>query len=259
MSVAFRLPGSLESREAELALLWAYGCHGLWQDEDSVLAYFDAPKELPLAGCWEGADDTDYLARYYAELQPVRLSRLVVAPTHGPLQLEPGQKVLWLDPGMAFGTGHHETTRLALQALEQSELAGLELLDVGAGSGILSIAADLLGAASARGLDIDPDTVPVARANARLNLSRARFELGRLQDEAADSADVVLANLFAELHVLLAAEYRRVLRPGGTLYATGILAEKQKLVEAALAPHFQLLELRPGREWLLLAARAKEA
>ncbi len=253
MSRAFRISGVLETREADLDLLWAYGCQGLWQDGLEVVAYFPAHLDLPVKGVWEAADDTDYLARYYAELKPVRLGTLVVAPTHKPLELSPRQKPLWLDPGMAFGTGHHETTRLALSALEGADLADKDVLDLGAGSGILTIAADLLGAASARGLDTDPDTLPVARANARLNRSRAFFALGSLEDEAASSAEVIVANLFAELHAGLVPQYRRVLHPDGRLYLTGILAEKLEPVESALNEAFRVTETHRDGDWLLLA------
>lgn len=253
MSWAFRLPGTLESLEPDLDLLWARGCAGLWQDGAAVVAYFPARLELPLPGTWQRVDDQGYLARYYAELSPVRLETLVVAPTHAPLELASGQKPLWLDPGMAFGTGHHESTRLALEALEAEPLVGQDVLDVGSGSGILAIAADLLGAASARGLDIDPETVPVAEANARRNRSRATFACSSLEREAAASADLVVANLYAELHAQLAPAYRRVLRPGGRLHLSGILCERAVMVTDALSG-FADLRTRQDGEWCLVTA-----
>ena len=203
----------------------------------------------------EQLEPQDYVERYYAELQPVYLQTLVVAPTHSAVTVTGGQKVLWLDPGMAFGTGHHETTRLALRELERHPLAGKHVLDVGAGSGILAIAADLLGAVSAHGLDTDPDTLSVAEANRDLNRSRATFALGALPDAAGRSADVLVANLFAELHVELCGEYRRALKPGGNLIVTGILHDKLPAVEAALTVCFEVGAGgdRDG-EWALLTA-----
>ena len=226
----------------------------MWQDGEDIVAYFSAPLELPFVGVWEALEAQDYIERYYAELQPVYLSTLVVAPTHSEVMLTGGQKVLWLDPGMAFGTGHHETTRLALRELERLELGGKHVLDVGAGSGILAIAADLLGAAAAHGLDTDPDTLPVAEANRALNRSRATFALGTVQDAPASSADVVVANLFAELHVELCGEYRRVLKPGGNLIVTGILHDKLPAVEAALTACFEVGAVVTDGEWALLTA-----
>jgi len=219
-----------------------------------VLAYFDAPVALPFEGTWEAADDRDWVAEYHRTLTPIALGRLVVAPTHHQVMLTAGQRALWLDPGMAFGSGHHETTYLALAALEQTDLRGKRVLDVGSGSGILAIAADLLGAADAEGVDIDPETVPVAEANAALNLSRAHFSLGVL-GPSVRPADVVVANLYAELHAELAGAYLRALNPGGVLLATGILAERGAVARDALSAAFGEVESEQKGEWLLLRAR----
>jgi ribosomal protein L11 methyltransferase len=252
---AFRMVGSLE--HPDTARLWDYGCTGVVEEGPEVVAYFDAPVDLPFEGRWEAVDPTDWVAEYHRTLTPVPLGRLVVAPTHHQVNLSAGQRALWLDPGMAFGSGHHETTQLALAALEALELRGKRVLDVGAGSGILAIAADLLGAGDAEGLDIDPETVPVAEANARLNLSRARFSLGTL-GEAFAPADVLVANLFAELHAELAPHYLRALKPGGLLLATGILEARAAVAADALFAHFGEVELERRGEWLLLRAHRPE-
>lgn len=249
---AFRMPGSLEHPDA--ARLWDFGCTGILEDGPELVAYFDAPVELPFAGTWETADGTDWVAEYQRTLQPLAIGRLVVAPTHHRVTLSAGQRALWLDPGMAFGSGHHETTQLALAALEQTDLRGKRVLDVGSGSGILALAADLLGAADAEGLDIDPETVPVARANARLNLSRAHFSLGTLSP-AALPADVLVANLFAELHAELAGAYLRALKPGGLLLATGILDARGAVAHDALSALFGVVEREQKGAWLLLRTR----
>ncbi len=251
---AFRFRGQLDADPPEAAALWALGCRGLQQDGGDILAWFDAERPLGIAGRWEVEDDTDWLAAYFAGLRPVRLETLVVAPTHAPLTLQPGQRPLWLDPGMAFGTGHHETTRMALAGLERLDLSGARVLDVGAGSGILAIAADLLGAGSALGIDIDAATVPVARANARLNRSRACFAEGGLDPtEPAQRCEVLVANLFAEAHLSLAAEMARVLEPGGTALLTGILADRAARVEAALPAELAVTGRDEDGPWRLLA------
>ena len=249
--------GKLESLEAELELLWQAGCEGVWQDGDEVVAYFPDRQALPVAGAWAPADDEDYLARYYADLKPVYLKTLVVAPTHTEVGLSAGQKPLWLDPGMAFGSGHHETTYLALQALEALTLRDKDVLDIGAGSGILALAADLLGCRSAEGIDIDEATLSVAEENARLNRSRAVFEHATLANVAAESADVIIANLYAELHQQLEPDYTRVLRSEGELIVTGILEAKLPGVVAVLETSFTLLETRTKNEWALVWARCK--
>ena len=254
MSEAFRIKGTIEALETQLNTLWALGCEGVWQDGDEVVVYFARRLELPINGRWESIDDDAYIKRYYAELKPVYLDKLVIAPTHKEVLLKAGQKPLWLDPGMAFGTGHHETTKLALQALESIDLFKKDVLDVGAGSGILAIAADLLGAASVQGIDNDPETLAVAEENRELNRSRATFAIGTVQDLALESADVVAANLFAELHVQLISEYRRVLRPNGWLFVTGIMNEKLEMVLKALTPHFKVDRVIQEGEWSLVGA-----
>ena len=249
---AFRTPARFGLEGAEAATLWEFGCRGVVEDGEEVVGYFDHLIELPLEGRWLELADEDYLERYYRELEPITVGPLVVAPTHRQATLTAGQKPLWIDPGMAFGTGHHETTRLALEALSLLDLAGSSLLDVGAGSGILAIAADLLGARTSQGIDIDPDTIPVARENAVLNRSRARFERGEL--DGSRSADVVVANLHAELHVELADAYASATLPGGILLVTGILADRTAMVERALGESFELRGWTEAGEWRLLSA-----
>jgi ribosomal protein L11 methyltransferase len=255
VSEAFRTKGQLESQEA--TLLWDYGCQGVWQDGEELVAYFESRLELPLEGSWETTDDGLYIKQYYETLQPIYLNKLVVAPTHTEVTLKAPQKVIWLDPGMAFGTGHHETTRMALQALERLELTNKTVLDVGTGSGILAMAADFLGA-TAHGIDIDAATIPVAEENKTLNKSRATFAEGTLEGVPDNSTDVIVGNLFAELHVMLAHHYERVLKENGTLIITGIQAEKTDKVKEAVKHFFEVTETRVLNEWTLLSGKRKE-
>ncbi len=259
----FRI-GGLTGESPEAARLWDLGCLGIHEvdtgtGETELIAYFDEQVDTGLPGTWEDVEDFDYLAAYRAGLEPVRAGRLVVAPGHANVTLTDGDSVVWLDPGTAFGTGHHETTGMALEALARADLAGKSVLDVGSGSGLLAIAADALGAQAAFGIDVDPATVAVARENARRNRSRARFAVGTLpwrgptghlvNPEASDGLgqagvfepasglpgafDVVIANLYAELHVALAPGYADVLLPGGAAYLTGILTRLAPSVAAA--------------------------
>ncbi len=249
------MTGDLDGLEAETDLLWDAGCTGVAQEGWEVVAYFPARVALSLPGRWEEVAATDWVARYYAELEPVVLGRLIIAPTHREVTPKPHQRVLWLDPGMAFGTGHHETTRLALEALQRLELAHKRVLDVGAGSGILAIAADLLGAGEASGLDNDPLTLPVAEENRARNDSKARFRLGTLDETVPPaSADILAANLYAELHAELVSAYARVLSPEGHLLITGILEDRLPLVTEALTSNFDLLDTRLEGQWALLHA-----
>lgn len=257
--LAYRLAGSLETLDHLTPALWDAGARGLEERTGSVLAYFDAPAELPFGGEWVDVPDEDWIARFRDGLHPVRVGRVTVVPSWREAPPDAGVALV-LDPGMAFGTGHHETTRLAIRALQGLELAGARVLDVGSGSGILAIAASMLGAAEALGVDTDPVTLPAARENAARNRASARFLLGTLDDAVQEAGEgafgVVVANLFAELHDLMMPGYRRALAAGGTLLLTGVLREREALVAAALVRE----GLEPGRReaegaWALLAAR----
>lgn len=279
------MPG-LTGESPEAALLWDLGCLGLQEEEGidgvGVLAYFAAEIDVPLPGAWVELPDIDHVGVYLASLEPVRCGTVVVAPSHRQAVLERGETVVWLDPGTAFGTGHHETTAMALEALCGLELRGRTVLDLGTGSGLLAIGADRLGAERTYGLDIDPEAVRVARENAALNRSRARFALGTLGaapvgvagDEWAGAAgahagsaplagmpgrfDVIVANLFAELHAALFGEYVARLLPDGTLVLTGILVTHRALVTRAAPRRLRLMREETSGDWLLLEYRLTE-
>jgi ribosomal protein L11 methyltransferase len=258
---AWRLPGAAAAPLADegpvAAALWEAGAVGVWIDGVDLVGYFDEPPPAPPGdGHWDAEDDTDHVAAYLATLAPVDAGAVVVAPTHRTATLRGGQQVVWLDPGMAFGTGHHETTRLALEGLGRLPLAGRRVLDVGAGSGLLTIAADKLGAADAWGLDVDPATVPVARANATLNRSRARFEAGGFGERLVDPpVDVLVANLYAELHAAFLPAYAEAVTPGADLLLSGILGPRVDLVRRALTPELRLADERRDGDWWLLHVR----
>jgi len=137
-------------------------------------------------------------------------------------------------------------------------LAGRRVLDVGAGSGLLAIAADKLGAADAWGLDVDPDTVPVAQGNATLNRSRARFVHGGFGEVPIEPAvDVLVANLYAELHAAFLPGYAAAVAPGADLLLTGVLHPRDALVRAALPPGLALVDERRDGDWWLLHLRSE--
>ncbi len=273
------MPG-LTGESPETALLWDLGCLGLQEEEGidgvGVLAYFAVEVDVPLPGAWVELPDVDHVGAYLASLAPVRCGTVVVAPSHRQAVLERGETVVWLDPGTAFGTGHHETTAMALEALCGLELRGMTVLDLGTGSGLLAIGADRLGAERTYGLDIDPEAVRVARENAALNRSRARFALGTLGAAPVLGAsgewggteggstplsglpgrfDVIVANLFAELHAALFGTYVARLLPGGALVLTGILATHRALVTRAAPPGLRLEREEARGDWLLLEYR----
>jgi ribosomal protein L11 methyltransferase len=181
--------------------------------------------------------------------------RLVVVPSWIEHDPRPGQVPLRLDPGQAFGTGHHETTRLCLLALEDVVRPGMDVLDVGTGSGILSIAAVKLGAARVHALDIDPIAVEVARKNCAENGVGGQVQLaaGTLTAEHERCYDLVLANISTPANIALAAAFGAAVKSGGTLVLSGILAPDAASVRDAMQEQgFRLQAMRHERDWCLL-------
>jgi len=185
-------------------------------------------------------DEADWAAAWKAHFPVLRVGRqIVVRPSWRRHRPAAGEVVVVLDPGMAFGTGLHPTTRLCLLGLEalaeRGALAGRRVLDVGSGSGILSLAAVRLGAASVLALDLDPIAVEATAANARRNhlARRIRARQGSLPS-GGPAVDVLVANLIGSLLVRLAAELAAEVRPGGTWLVSGIFLDREAEVLAAL-------------------------
>ncbi len=165
-----------------------------------------------------------------------------------------------IDPGMAFGTGTHETTRGCLELLEKYWHGG-SLLDVGTGTGILAIAAvKLVPGSRVIGFDVDPEAIDVALENAEINgvADEVEFEVNKLASFHGQAFDVVLANLTADVIIPLAADFSQVLSAAGTLIVSGILREQGDDVCAALgAQGFAVVETKPDGEWVTFALKFK--
>lgn len=189
----------------------------------------------------ERLEDQEWERSWMDNFQPMRFGkRLWIVPSWHEAP-EPDAVNLLLDPGLAFGTGTHPTTSLCLQWLDGEPVAGLQVLDFGCGSGILAIAALLLGAERAVGTDIDVQALEASRENANRNgLDPARFPLYLPADLPAEPADVVVANILAGPLVGLAEQITRLTRIGGRLALSGILAEQAEDVRAAYAGCFDL-------------------
>ncbi len=204
------------------------------------------------------ADWADAWKAYFPVMRIGR--RLVIRPTWRRHRRAPDDVVLALDPGMAFGTGLHPTTRLCLAGVEAladaGSLDGGRVLDVGCGSGILAIAALKLGARDAFGVDTDPIAIEATLANARRNalVRRIRARDGSLPSGEAPF-DVVLANLIAGVLIPLAASLQAELRPGGSLLASGIFIDREAEVrEAFKRVGLRITERTAEGEWVALLA-----
>jgi ribosomal protein L11 methyltransferase len=192
---------------------------------------------------WSVVEDEDWAEAWKAGFERLVVSdRLAVAP---PWAAEPGDLVI--EPGMAFGTGEHPTTRACLAAIDRLARPGDTCFDVGCGTGVLGIAAARLGMV-AGGVDIDPDSVEAARQNAVLNGVTVDFSATAVED-VEGVFDLVVANLFAEVLVALARPLQRM--TGQRLVLAGILVDKAHLVEAAMAPLALVARVEDG-DWVCL-------
>jgi ribosomal protein L11 methyltransferase len=221
---------------------------GILPDENSARAAWASVKPLLIeAGMAPGEPlirmlgDADWRDSYKAHFKAWQFGRLHWVPVweRDTFSLPAGHAVLWLDPGLAFGTGNHETTRLCVERLvalaEERGMAG-RVIDAGCGSGILSLSAALLGFRDVVGFDNDSEAVRVSEENAALNglVTRVTFRVGDLTSGLeGQQADVLLANIQADVLMRFSAELVRAVAAGGTLVLSGILATENAQVRTA--------------------------
>lgn len=209
--------------------------------------------------------EEDWAHGWKQYFKPVRISeRLVVKPTWEDYEAAEGEIVLELDPGMAFGTGTHATTALCLRALEKNVRPGMRVIDVGTGSGILAIAAARLGADRVLALDLDPVAVSGARENAALGgladrivvLESDLLAAARQRDARGFlPADLIVANLLAEIVLTFVPDVFRALKPGGIYIASGIITRKAGAVRDALGKAgFRIAAEDVEGDWVAITA-----
>lgn len=230
----------LKSREMEGA--FEFGSLGRMYVEDNV------------------ASDSEWKDNWKEYFKPSKITdRIVVKPTWEQYEKQSEDElIIEIDPGMAFGTGTHETTTLCVKLLEKYTEASDAVLDVGCGSGILSIAAGLLGIKNILGIDIDPIAVEVSKENVELNkLDHViTIQYGDLTKGIDFKADVVVANLMADLVMMLSEDVAKHLKGKGMFISSGILIEKQTLVSEAIKKNgFEIIEVLEQGEWCAIAAR----
>lgn len=207
--------------------------------------------------------EADWANNWKQYFKPLAVGKkLLICPTWESADNADGRTVLSVDPGMAFGTGGHDTTRLVLETLEQFLTPDTTVLDVGCGSGVLSMAALLLGAASATGVDIDPLAVKTAIENGQRNgMQPPRYTMveGDLTKGMSGQYDVVLANIVADAIIALSPAIPAFLKPNGVYIVSGIIDTREADVLPVLAQcGFTVVQRREQGGWVCLACRAAQ-
>lgn len=198
--------------------------------------------------------------KYY---KPTKVGKnFIIKPTWEEYDLSENEVMIELDPGMAFGTGTHETTALCLEALEKLELKDKLVFDIGSGSGILSVGALKLGAKKVEAVDIDILGVEATLDNAKLNKVEDRIIVhhGDLCEKLNSKADVIVANILAHILVKLLGDISKFIKDDGIFVGSGIIDSKYKDVEDALIEsNFEILEVNKNKDWVCVIARRKNA
>ena len=238
--------------EAKLAQIKALCSEGVFGDADLG--------ELKVS--YQVLDDEDWKDNWKEYFKPAKISeKIVVKPTWYDYERKADEEVIEIDPGMAFGTGTHETTSLCVKMLEKYLKQGHKVLDVGCGSGILAIASAKLGASDVLGIEIDPVAVEIAKENVELNQVGETVKVieGDLTKGVDYVADVVVANLMADLVMMLSKDAKRHLKKGGVYISSGILNEKVEKVSAAIADcGFEIVEVQEDGMWSAIVACSKQ-
>ena len=203
--------------------------------------------------------EEDWAENWKKAFKPLRLgSHMLVKPGWADCEVLPSDKVIEIDPGMAFGTGTHETTGMCVELVEKYVAPGTSAIDVGTGTGILAIAAAHMGARDVLAIDIDRVAVRVAKENVRINGFEdvIRCQAGDLLENVDEVADVVIANIISDVIVMIAAPVKAHIRPGGVFICSGVSAERrQDVLDALNAAGYALLDVCDRGGWCAMAAR----
>lgn len=209
-------------------------------------------------------DEEDWAESWKEYFWPEKIGgNIVVKPTWREYTPRPGETVIEIDPGMAFGTGTHPTTAQCVGMIEKYTKPGNSFLDIGAGSGILMIAAAKFGAEKLCGVDSDETAVEIARENLERNgVKPERFDVwtGNLADGISDKFDMVTANILSEVIVVLLDEIANVLKPGGVFICSGIIEEnREKVFDKMNETDLKVIDVSTRESWVSIAGTIKSA
>ena len=235
-------------------------------EERNVFEYKDfIETRLPALGVkaellTEGMNEDDWAESWKQYYKPVPLGKVTIVPAWEEYEAKDGEVVIKMDPGMAFGTGTHETTRLVIRLMQDLIVGGERVLDVGTGSGILSICASKLGAHSCNAYDIDPVAVKVARENVILggcdNITVGVSDLLRGVDLSLGKYDFCVANIVADIIIRMLPDIPKYLKSGSPLILSGIIEERAEEVRAAvIANGFTVEKVISENDWIGMLVR----
>lgn len=203
-------------------------------------------------------DEKDWSESWKKYYKPKRIGkRIIIKPSWEDFKCNANDLIVELDPGMAFGTGTHETTIMCTEAIESYMKPGDKVYDVGCGSGILSIVAAKLGASKVLGIDMDPNSVRISKENIIRNGVDDTVDIleGNLLDLISEKANVIVSNIIAEIIVGMSLDIKEKLTDNGIFIASGIILDKIDLVKNALLSHdFKIIETKIMNEWACIVA-----
>lgn len=219
---------------------------------EEINKIFDLPVEL--LKCSE-IDDEDWANSWKKYYKPFNISkRIVIKPTWEEYKTESGEIIIEMDPGMAFGTGTHETTKMCAQMLDENIKEGNKVLDVGCGTGILSIIASKLGAESVLSVDIDSVATEITKENCSINnVDNLEVITGVLSDVKEYKYDVIVANIIADIIIGISQDISRYLKPNGVFISSGIIKErKEEVLQTYLNLGFECVKVEELGEWVAI-------
>lgn len=210
-----------------------------------------------------GVNEEDWANSWKAYYKPIKIGeRIVIVPAWEKYDASPNEIIVRMDPGMAFGTGTHETTRLVIKLLEKYVKTGMRVADVGCGSGILAICASKLGAGECKAYDIDPVAVKVANENVKdSGLSNVTCEVSDLLkqvDRSGGAYDVICANIVADIIIRMTPDVASLMNGNSVILASGIIVERSEDVVSCFEEHgFEIIERIEENGWCALAVKLK--